>query len=87
MRIKHVVRKKQVTFISKILWQEKDTPIKKILLEEFNIMGRRVQFEKLTKSAMEYGLKRISECPVDKTVFKHAVKSCNDSKVWSIDRY
>ena len=82
MRIKHIIAKLQISYMSTVVWDMVDTTVHQVIMEEFKILGDRSPLAIADKLAVGYGFKKISEHPINKRVLKRAVKMANDAEVW-----
>ena len=82
MRMRHIIRKAQMIYVSQVLWEMDGTITNAALVEEWRINGENSIVAKADKIALEYGMHKISEMPVDKKNVKRIVRQANDAELW-----
>ena len=82
MRIKHIVARMQISYMSSVVWERVGSTVHNVVMEEFNLLGEKSALAEVDKLAISYGFQKVSECHIDKKVLKKAVKSVSDNENW-----
>ena len=59
LKMKHVVARFQIAFMSEVLWDLEDSILNKVILQEFELLGEKSSLAIVDKLAQDYGFEKL----------------------------
>ena len=60
MKMKHVVARAQISYMSEVVWDLEDSTLNKVILQEFELLGEKSSLAIVDKLAQDYGFEKVS---------------------------
>ena len=82
MRMEHVIAQLQLTFMSKVVWDDVDSLVHKVVMLEYQILGEKSSLGAVDKLAAAYGMDPVSKVRLDHKAIKQTVRKVHNAQVW-----
>ena len=82
LKMKHVVVRFQIAFMSEVLWDLEDSTLNKVILQEFELLGEKSSLAIVDKLAQDYGFEKVSTVRIDKKVLNRQIRLANNQENW-----
>ena len=82
LKMKHVVARFQIAFMSEVLWDLEDSTLNKVILQKFELLGEKSSLAIVDKLAQDYGFEKVSTVRIDKKVLNRQIRLANNQENW-----
>ena len=81
MKLKHIMNKARLYYISQVLWDMKGSEVHKLLMHDWETRGEKSHAEVMRKVAKEYGVSDFTEVRLDADLLRQHVRAFNDTEL------
>ena len=82
LKIRHMLNRARLCYISQIMWEMEECEVKKLLIEDWGERGEKSHVETMKQLAFEYGLPDLTKGQLDTDLIKKKVKEVNDDELF-----
>ena len=82
LRVKHVIQKAQITYMSQVVWQMVGTTVHNTVMEEWECLGEKSTLGQVDLIAISYGMDPVSKSQLHPAYIKQVVRNKHDLECW-----